>query len=130
MLGRARGCPWCQLSLYLILCSHLKSLFVHLKLFLRIMSTGIGSESKRTRRRRGSQGNRKRACGDESTTAEKDLGSDEANGEASGLKKRKALKKVTEDVMSPEQRTIPDTPLLHNLGKHPSIYARLGRVKR
>ncbi|KAL3535992.1 hypothetical protein ACH5RR_004453 [Cinchona calisaya] len=90
------------------------------------MSTSIVTQNKRTRRRRGSQGNRKQSSRDESTAGE-DLGSEKANGEASGLKKRKASKKVSEDVTPPEQRTIPDTPLLHNLGKHPSIYARLGR---
>ena len=93
------------------------------------MSTSIVSENKRSRGRRGRQGNRKRPCGDESTSGQ-DLGSEKANGEVSGLKKRKPSKKVTEDVIPPEQRGIPDTPLLHNLGKHPSIYARLGRVKR
>nr|XP_027068652.1 protein MAIN-LIKE 1-like isoform X2 [Coffea arabica] len=91
-----------------------------------IMSTSIVSENKRSRGRRGRQGNRKRPCGDESTSGQ-DLGSEKANGEVSGLKKRKPSKKVTEDVIPPEQRGIPDTPLLHNLGKHPSIYARLGR---
>ncbi|XP_027175437.1 protein MAIN-LIKE 1-like isoform X1 [Coffea eugenioides] len=91
-----------------------------------IMSTSIVSENKRSRGRRGRQGNRKRSCGDESTSGQ-DLGSEKANGEVSGLKKRKPSKKVTEDVIPPEQRGIPDTPLLHNLGKHPSIYARLGR---
>uniref|UniRef100_A0A5B7ALD1 Aminotransferase-like plant mobile domain-containing protein n=1 Tax=Davidia involucrata TaxID=16924 RepID=A0A5B7ALD1_DAVIN len=52
---------------------------------------------------------------------------EEAEGENSGSRRRKASKKVLEDDLTPEERAIPDTPLLHNLGKHPSVYARAGR---
>lgn len=36
---------------------------------------------------------------------------------------------VTEDGLTPAERDIPDTQLLCNLGKHPSVYARSGQVR-
>ncbi|CAI9097529.1 OLC1v1033977C1 [Oldenlandia corymbosa var. corymbosa] len=83
-----------------------------------IMSASIDSENKRSRRRR-----KQPAKKDDSGHGNEN----HSNGEASVSKKIKASKKVAEDVLLPEQRAIPDTPLLRNLGKHPSIYARLGR---
>lgn len=93
------------------------------------MSASIVSENKTSGKRRDRRpGHRKASCGDESTSG-KEHHSAKANGEASKPKRIKASKKVAEDVIPHEQRAIPDTPLLRNLGKHPSIYARLGRVK-
>lgn len=50
-----------------------------------------------------------------------------AEGEALGSRRRKNSKKIIDSDLTPEEKAIPDTPLLHNLGKHPSVYARAGR---
>lgn len=77
----------------------------------------------------GRQGTRKRSCATTSLPKpDGEPGTDEANAKASRPWRRNTSKKVFEDDLTPKERAIPDTPLLHNLGKHPSVYARAGRV--
>ncbi|KAA8516847.1 hypothetical protein F0562_017335 [Nyssa sinensis] len=85
------------------------------------------------RRSRGERGGRRvrKPCRVVSSSKVIPLGGEpcleEAEGENSGSMRRKASKKFLEDDLTPEERAIPDTPLLRNLGNHPSVYARAGR---